>query len=108
MHPLGSARLSFIAPKRSQQTKENTSAGYYKPLTQAPIEAEYCSEMIFYGLKGIKKKSTSESILTNTSLKIPESHTAPVYVNPKDKGIFNFSRTINKPVKLIHLQGIIK
>lgn len=56
----------------------------------------------------VLKKSARESILTNTSLKPPESHTAPVYVNPKDKGIFNFSRTINKPVKLIHLQGIIK
>lgn len=93
---------------QSQQSRGNTSAGYYKPLTQAPIEAGYCSKMILYGLKGIKKKSTSESILINTSLKAPESHTAPVYVNPKDKGIFNFSRTINKPVKLIHLRGIIK
>jgi len=55
MHPPGSASLSFIAPKRSQQSKENTSAGYYKPLTQAPIEAVYCSKMILYGLKGIKK-----------------------------------------------------
>lgn len=92
----------------SQTSGGNISTGYCKPLKQLPIEAKYCSITILYGLKGIKKIYTRESILTNTSLKPSESHTAPVYVNPKDKGIFNFSRTINKPVKLIHLQGIIK
>jgi len=52
---LHSSHLSLLH-KANQKSTGNMSMGYYKPLTQALIEAEYCSKMILYGLKGIKKK----------------------------------------------------
>lgn len=53
----GSSRLcsSYLSllRKGSQTSRGNTSTGYYKPLAQSLIEAEYCSKMILYGLKCI-------------------------------------------------------
>lgn len=41
--------------KGSQKPRGNASTGYYKPLKRALAKAGYCSKMILYGLKGIKK-----------------------------------------------------
>lgn len=41
-------------------------------------------------------------------MKSSEFHSAPVYLNGKSKRIFILSSTMNKPVKVIYLCGIIK